>query len=118
MKAKRILTLLIALMIGVMVNAQGIVQDSQEYQDKLKQDNYLKIMWLLEYGTNPMYLFDWLFLTEKPPAPVKETPPHRVVGNADSSPFVSNTRVQSRVPHFKDEYAVKSYSSNRPGNRY
>ena len=112
------LTLLIALMIGVMVNAQGIVQDSQEYQDKLKQDNYLKIMWLLEYGTNPFELFDWLFITEKPPAPVKETPPHRVVGNADSRPFVSNTDVHSRVPQFKDEYAVKSYSNSGPGNRY
>ena len=90
MKTKRILTLFIALLIGVMVNAQDFASDSKAYEDQMSYLEYLKVMWVIEFGNNnPDYLINLIFMKDEPqatPTIPEKVQQHRVVGNADTSP--------------------------------
>ena len=63
MKTKRMITLLAALLVGVLVNAQSIVSDVNSAQDQIQQDN-LKMM-VMEYGADLSILFSQLSVEQE-----------------------------------------------------
>ena len=118
MKTKKILTLLIAMLIGVYLSAQndGSVVPKPD-QQKL---DYLKILWVMEYGSsNPALVYYLLFsnMHEQPQPPVKTGDKYSLQESAPVNHIIDQNNVPGHYakkrPRIRGDFDTRTYPNVR-----